>query len=63
MRDRTTEQIQTGGGEREMRRHACGEDAKSWRPEFEKKKDWRRKKESEVGGGREQKAEGRQSVI
>lgn len=46
-----------------MRRHACGEDAKSCRPESEKKKDWRRKKESEVGGGREQKAGGRQSVI
>lgn len=46
-----------------MRRHACGEAAKSWRPDFEKKKDWRRKKESEVGGGREQKAGGRQSVI
>lgn len=41
-----------------MRRHACGEDAKSCRPEFEKKKDWRRKKESEVGADVNRKQEG-----
>lgn len=37
-----------GGGEREMRRHACGEDAKSWRPEFEKKERLEKKERKKV---------------